>query len=103
MSPTVLPSYLVGRRLADLRVDQGTTEGEFGEYTSSLPSDMPFLAGGDQERLGVALVVVVVHLDHGAGQGDAGLLGRLADFGVVEQWQLTDPGLLLTLLRGAAW
>ena len=52
----------------------------------------------DQERLGVA-VAVELDLDDRAGQRDAGLLGRLADLGVVEQLlQLADPGLLLALL-----
>ena len=64
---------------------------------------MPFvdalLAGGDQERLGVGLVAVVVDLDHRTRQRHAGLLGRFADLRVVEQvLQLADAGLLLALL-----
>ena len=57
------------------------------------------MAGGDQERLGVGLVAVVVHLDDRTGQRHAGLLGRLADLRVVQQvLQLADAGFLLTLL-----
>lgn len=73
--------------------------GELGGVDLDLVAPGALLAGGDEERLLVAFVAVVVDRDDRAGQRDAGLRGRDTDLRVVQQFlQLTNPGLLLTLL-----
>src|SRR5689334_16130160 len=91
--------HRVAALLADLGVDQRVAERRVGGVHLELAVGDAFLAGGDEERLGVLLVAVVEDGDDGAGQRHTGLLRGLADLGEAEQiLQLADTGFLLALL-----